>query len=74
LPTGFCERDHICACAAANINGATGLVLCDEFDQFWWADACIPWRLAEIPILKKQAAEQVLHLNYHAALNVIVGR
>jgi hypothetical protein len=34
---------------------------CDEFKEFGRTDACIPGRLPEIPVMKKQLAEYVLH-------------
>lgn len=74
LPTCFCQGDNVRACAATNIDGATGLVLFDEFCQFGRADAGIPRGLAEVPILKEQAAEQIFHFSYSPwGLNVILG-
>jgi hypothetical protein len=43
----------------------------DEFEQFGGADSGIPWRLAKVPVLKRQAAEQILHF---LRLNVTNGR
>ena len=57
LPPGFGKRDDIGAGAAADINGATWFVCFDELKEFGGTDACIPGRLAEVPILKKQSSE-----------------
>ena len=63
VPARTGECNHVGACAAANINGATGFMLLYEFEQLRRADACIPGRLAEIPGLKLKAAEQILHFS-----------
>jgi hypothetical protein len=38
-----------------------GFVVLDEVEEFRRADTCIPGRLPKIPVMKKKAAEQVLH-------------
>ena len=61
LPARFCERDNVRACTATNVDGSTGWLCFDEFEQFGGADARIPGRLAEIPGLIEKAAEQSMH-------------
>ena len=57
LPPGSCESNDIRAGAAADIDGSTRFVGFDEFEEFGGADACIPGRLVEIPIMKLQTSE-----------------
>jgi len=61
LPTRVAKGDDVCACATANVDGAAGFVVLDKVKEFRWADACIPRRLPKIPVMEKEAAEQVLH-------------
>ena len=62
LPAGFGEGNDVRTRAATEINGAAGRMGLDEFEEFGGTDTCIPGRLAVIPVMKGQAAEQVLHL------------
>lgn len=61
LPACLGEGDEVCARATAEVNGAGGWMIFDEFEQFGGADSGIPRRLAKVPVLKRQAAEQILH-------------
>jgi hypothetical protein len=61
VPTRVGKREDVGAGAAANVDGAAGFVVLDEVKEFRWADACIPGRLPKIPVMKKEAAKQVLH-------------
>jgi len=61
LPACIGQGDNICTSAASEVDGAAGFVVLDEVKEFWWADACIPRRLPEVPVMEKEAAEQILH-------------
>lgn len=64
LPTRAGKCDDVCACATAYVDGAAGFVVLDKVKEFRWTDARIPWRLPKIPVMEKEAAEQVLHFFY----------
>ena len=61
VPACVRKREDVGAGATANVDGAAGFVVLDEVKEFRWADACIPRRLPKIPVMKKEAAKQVLH-------------
>ena len=61
FPASLGKRDHVRTCATANVNGAAGWMILDEFKQFGGTNACIPGWLTEIEELKLETAEQVLH-------------
>ena len=60
-PARVGQSEDVGAGATANIDGTSGFVVLDEVKEFRWTDACIPWRLTKIPVMKKKAAKQVLH-------------
>ena len=62
FPPRLGKRDDVGACATSNVYGATRCMVLEEVNEFWWADACIPRRLPKIPVMKKKAAQQVLHV------------
>lgn len=65
LPAGASEGNDVRTGAAANVDGATGLVCFDEFKKFRGTNSRIPRGLAaEIPKLKQQAADNILHSLY----------
>lgn len=57
LPPGLCESNDIRTRATADIDGSAGFMDFNEFEEFGGADACIPGRLVEIPIMKLQTSE-----------------
>jgi len=61
VPARVGKSDDVGAGATANVDGMSGFVVLDEVKEFRWADACIPRRLPKIPVMKKEAAKQVLH-------------
>ncbi len=61
VPARVGKSEDVGAGATANVDGTPGFVVLDEVKEFWWTDACIPWRLTKIPVMKKEAAKQVLH-------------
>ena len=63
VPACVGKREDVGAGATANVDGTAGFVVLDEVKEFRWADACIPRRLPKIPVMKKQAAKQVLHFS-----------
>lgn len=60
LPAGPGQRDNVRTRSAANIDGASGFMGFDEFEEFRGTDSCIPGWLPEIPVMKKQPTEYVL--------------
>jgi hypothetical protein len=56
------KGDDVCAGAAADVNRTASFMTMDEVKKFRWTDACIPRRLPKIPVMEKEAAEQVLHV------------
>ena len=61
IPACAGKSEDVGAGATANVNGTAGFVVLDEVKEFGWTDACIPRRLTKIPVMKKEAAKQVLH-------------
>src|SRR5918993_1031618 len=62
VPARVGKGDDVCAGTTANVDGAAGFVILDKIEEFRWTDACIPRRLTKIPVMEKEAAEQVLHV------------
>jgi len=60
LPACFGEGDDVCACAAANIEGATRGVGLDEFEEFGWGDAAVPGRRAKVTQVELKARQTSL--------------
>ena len=61
VPTRVGKSEDVGAGATANVDGTAGFVVLKEVKEFRWTDACIPRRLIKIPVMKKEAAKQVLH-------------
>ena len=62
LPVGIRQSDDVRTGATADIDGAARFMILDEVEELGWTDSCIPWRLPKIPVLEKEAADQVLHV------------
>ena len=63
LPASISQGNDVCAGTASDVDGAAGLMILNEVEEFWWADPGVPRRLSEVPVMEKEAAEQVLHVS-----------